>query len=1051
MDKPYEKLCVQANLPPGSIQDPAPAIGAALKAAAAYPLESASAGAFSHSHVCRENVGFQQAVLRQREKVLSLLHGLIEKIEPGAGNGVCKPLQNNRSATVNDDKLDLEPFTDFLDRLKEAAETAIDDAKGLSSAKQLAQLNSAADGNRTTSASATQGTLPSSVPAKLRAFPQVSNIAKPQVQFPDTIDNSRERPFVSKLVAKEHGMRSSDVQTVQGLAGQGMDGPARISELVITTATELQHPYLHEICSLGYTPSQLMTHPPARFTALDDVQVTYVDTEAGLADMLDYLEGVGEYEDEAASQAASGSAGTASISTSTPLRFAALGRSPVRELAIDLEAHNMRSFQGFTCLMQLSTRERDFLVDTMALRHCLQGMNRVTTDPCVVKVLHGCDSDVVWLQRDFGIYLVNVFDTGQAARLLAFPSFGLAYLLQKFAGVVANKAYQTADWRVRPLSPDMLRYAREDTHYLLGVYDYVKNELIATSANKLPIVVRDPSRSSSDMFTVQEAPALLVSCLNRSAEKTLGVYQKEAWSSTAYRRAMQKASFGGASARAARDEDEEMEEVPPATGSEAGVRSMTGTGVGGSALAAAEKAEPLSTRVFAALFDWRDAAARVLDESPYFVCPPKALARIAESLPSTVTELLRTCAPVTEVVRARIQEVLEVVKAAAEGKPIPTAAGFVEMEAGLSSRSASASGSASSSSAQKGRQGIYTAGAGKGASSAGVKRSAAQAGIGTGVDESSGNPFSRKVARLFIPPSFSVPEAVMAHAMAAPPPVSLAHATATRSVTVQVKQSTVQPGDGMSSKPRAVLQDRLLSFLTSHHPSPTGMDMDVDSAGETVTVHAQLMKELQSASVLSLLGLVRYGTQHTQVAPVPAPPPAVSDTVQFQTEEVRMVKQGTSAGPASLQGSSTDAVVVPGVVNEAATGDTAMQEEEASEVAERGHSQATLGPDGLPLSLLQRYPTGKTSKSNAGSGAGAKAAKAAGTVQSSTTSRKEEPLVTMEADLDRTARAAGLLGQAGIAAGADAMSAVQAHKAAEEKEAKKQAQMGKHRKNPYKK
>ena len=33
-------------------------------------------------------------------------------------------------------------------------------------------------------------------------------------------------------------------------------------------------------------------------------------------------------------------------------------------------------------------------------------------------------------QRDFGVYLVNVFDTGQAARVLALPSFGLAYLLQ---------------------------------------------------------------------------------------------------------------------------------------------------------------------------------------------------------------------------------------------------------------------------------------------------------------------------------------------------------------------------------------------------------------------------------------------------------------------------------------------------------------------------------------------------------------------------------------------------------------------------------------------
>jgi len=28
--------------------------------------------------------------------------------------------------------------------------------------------------------------------------------------------------------------------------------------------------------------------------------------------------------------------------------------------------------------------------------------------------MHGADHDVLWLQRDFGLYLVNLFDTGQA-------------------------------------------------------------------------------------------------------------------------------------------------------------------------------------------------------------------------------------------------------------------------------------------------------------------------------------------------------------------------------------------------------------------------------------------------------------------------------------------------------------------------------------------------------------------------------------------------------------------------------------------------------------
>ena len=50
-------------------------------------------------------------------------------------------------------------------------------------------------------------------------------------------------------------------------------------------------------------------------------------------------------------------------------------------------------------------------------------------------MLHGADSDIVWLQRDFGIYVTNLFDTGQAARVLGYPSAGLAYLLSRFCKV----------------------------------------------------------------------------------------------------------------------------------------------------------------------------------------------------------------------------------------------------------------------------------------------------------------------------------------------------------------------------------------------------------------------------------------------------------------------------------------------------------------------------------------------------------------------------------------------------------------------------------------
>lgn len=68
--------------------------------------------------------------------------------------------------------------------------------------------------------------------------------------------------------------------------------------------------------------------------------------------------------------------------------------------------------------MQISTREEDFVVDVISLRDEMEALNEVFTDPKIVKVFHGAESDIVWLQQDFNLYVVNLFDTFHASKLL---------------------------------------------------------------------------------------------------------------------------------------------------------------------------------------------------------------------------------------------------------------------------------------------------------------------------------------------------------------------------------------------------------------------------------------------------------------------------------------------------------------------------------------------------------------------------------------------------------------------------------------------------------
>ena len=56
------------------------------------------------------------------------------------------------------------------------------------------------------------------------------------------------------------------------------------------------------------------------------------------------------------------------------------------EIAADLEHHNYRSYSGFLCLMQISYREEDWIIDLLAVRDEVESLNEVFTDSGIVKV-----------------------------------------------------------------------------------------------------------------------------------------------------------------------------------------------------------------------------------------------------------------------------------------------------------------------------------------------------------------------------------------------------------------------------------------------------------------------------------------------------------------------------------------------------------------------------------------------------------------------------------------------------------------------------------------
>lgn len=58
-------------------------------------------------------------------------------------------------------------------------------------------------------------------------------------------------------------------------------------------------------------------------------------------------------------------------------------------LTLIQQQHHERSYQGFTCLVQISTDTEDFLIDAIKLRSSMHKLNDCFTNPKILKIMHG--------------------------------------------------------------------------------------------------------------------------------------------------------------------------------------------------------------------------------------------------------------------------------------------------------------------------------------------------------------------------------------------------------------------------------------------------------------------------------------------------------------------------------------------------------------------------------------------------------------------------------------------------------------------------------------
>ena len=159
------------------------------------------------------------------------------------------------------------------------------------------------------------------------------------------------------------------------------------------------------------------------------------------------------------------------------------------------------------------------LIDPMACPN-LTGLDEALAGTEVV--LHAASQDLPCL-AELGFRPRALFDTELAGRLLGLPRVGLGALVESVLGWTLEKGHAAADWSVRPLPAELLRYAALDVELLVelrdalaaqlaeqGKAEWAEQEFAAVLAAKPPGPRPDPWRRTSGIHRVHSRRGLAI-------------------------------------------------------------------------------------------------------------------------------------------------------------------------------------------------------------------------------------------------------------------------------------------------------------------------------------------------------------------------------------------------------------------------------------------------------------------------------------------------------------------------------------------------------------
>lgn len=173
-------------------------------------------------------------------------------------------------------------------------------------------------------------------------------------------------------------------------------------------------------------------------------------------------------------------------------------------VAIDCETMGLNPHRDRLCLVQLSGGDgHAHLVHIEIGQTSAPNLERLLTDPSVLKLFHFGRFDIAALYHAFGTLTAPVYCTKIASKLIRTYTdrHGLKNLLEELLGIDISKLQQMSDWGAGTLTKAQLDYAASDVLYLHRLKEKLDDRLAREGRTDLAQAAFDflPTRARLDL------------------------------------------------------------------------------------------------------------------------------------------------------------------------------------------------------------------------------------------------------------------------------------------------------------------------------------------------------------------------------------------------------------------------------------------------------------------------------------------------------------------------------------------------------------------------